>query len=72
MAHPGGALMTEPAEVPDPGQKTTIEISRGQRAAISDIQADLVIARGRHVTTKETVSVIIDFWKEHHPHDSNG
>lgn len=72
MAHPGGALMTEPAETPDPARKTTIEISRAQRAEISDIQADLRIARGYQVSTKETVSAIIDFWKEHHPHDSNG
>ena len=48
---------------------TTIQVSRAQRAAIADIQADLITASGRHVTTKETISTMIDFWKENHHAD---
>lgn len=60
------AAMGRPASEADQPETTTIQVSRGQRAEISDIQAELVLERGRHVTTKETLSELINFWKEHH------
>lgn len=55
-------------EAADP---TTIQVSRAQRTAISDIQAELVLSCRRHVTTKETLSTIIEFWREHHRGDTS-
>lgn len=60
--------MSTPAE--GSADPTTIQVSRAQRVAISDIQAELVVSRRRHVTTKETLSLIIEFWKDNHHDDS--
>lgn len=50
-----------PADLPG---KTTLEISRQQRAAIAEIQAALARIHGRPVTTKETVGALISAWKD--------
>lgn len=60
--------MARPAE--DSADPTTIQVSRAQRISISDIQAELVLDRGRHVTTKETLSAIINYWKDGHRGDT--
>jgi hypothetical protein len=56
---------------PEPGaaEPTTLGITKGQRATIADIQAALVVERRRHVTTKETIDAILEFWKEYHRDD---
>lgn len=65
MAHVSEAIMTIPAAEGDQGN-TTMQITKAQRNIIADIQAELTIARGRHVGTKETIEAILDFWKAGH------
>ena len=70
MAISAGLVLTgpqPPAPAPDPGDGiTTIEISKAQRAEIARIKAELSAARGYTVSTKETVSALLESWKEHH------
>lgn len=65
--HHGRGIMTEtPA---DPAAPTTLQITRGQRAEIADIQAELTADAGRHVSTKEVIDRLVSFWKEYHQYD---
>lgn len=65
----GRAIMATQPRGYDPAAPTTIQITKGQRADLADIQAALVTERMRHVNMKETLETLINFWKEYHSND---